>query len=140
MNVEKFDNLEKLKKYNQNIKIGELTQKTIEILELDYKPQNIYLWGPRIEEHCEKHKKEYLSEKNFYEAVQNIPEIIKNPDYVGIHTKNGNVQFIKELSEISLVGVKVMHGNKGLIFRTIFPLTRDKVEHNIRMGAYKEFK
>lgn len=99
------------------------------------KPQNINIWSTRIEEHCEKHKSEYQSPTAFYQAIKSIPLIIKEPDYIGIHS-SGNIQYIKKLDEVSLVGVKIIKGNGGLLFRTIFPIKEDKLNYNIKKGKY----
>lgn len=120
---------------SRNIKIGELAPKVIDALNLDLKPQNINIWSTRIDEHCGKHKKEYSTPTAYDQAVKSIPDIISNPDYVGLH-KNGNIQYIKELDDISLIGVQVVKGGGGLLFRTIFPITRDKLEYNIKNGKY----
>ena len=137
--MQEFDIYELSKYKSKNIKIGELTEEIISILNLNLKPQNINIWSNRIEEHCEKHKSEYNSVYNYYQAVKSIPLILKNPDYVGLHS-NGNIQYIKKFDEISLVGIKIIRGNNGLLFRTIFPITEDKLEHNIRIGKYIPLK
>ncbi len=134
LDLQKFN-----KSKSKNIKIGELSKEVIEMLHLDLKPQNINIWSNRIEEHCQKHKKEYSSTTNYYQAIKSIPLILSSPDYVGIH-QNGNIQYIKRLNEISLVGIKIVKGNNGLLFRTIFPITEDKLEHNIRIGKFIPFK
>lgn len=138
--MQDFDIYKISKGKSRNIKIGELSKEVIETLGLDLKPQNITIWSNRIEEHCEKHKSQYDSPSNYDQAVKSIPLIIQNPDYVGIHTTSGNIQYIKRLNEISLVGIKVIKGNSGLLFRTIFPITEDKLEHNIRTGKYIPLK
>lgn len=125
---------------SRNIKIGELTKEVIDALGLDLKPQNINVWSTRIQEHCEKHKDEYESPTNYNQAVKLIPLIIQEPDCVAIHEKTGNIQYIKKLNETSLVGIKIIKGNNGLLFRTIFPITEDKLEHNIRTGKYIPLK
>lgn len=133
-------NINKISKgKSRNIKIGELTPDVIDILKLDLKPQNINIWSTRIEEHCEKHKDEYSSPTAYNQAVNSIPNIISNPDYVGLH-KNGNIQYIKQLDDISLVGIQIVKGGGGLLFRTIFPITTDKLEYNIKNGIYIPFK
>lgn len=125
---------------SRNIKIGELSEEVIKVLGLDLKPQNISIWSTRIQEHCEKHKADYESSTNYNQAIKSIPLIIQNPDYVSIHKPSGNIQYIKRLNEISLVGIKVIKGNNGLLFRTIFPITEDKLKHNIRTGKYISLK
>lgn len=123
---------------SKNVKIGELSADVINTLGLDLNPQNIYVWTPRIQEHCEKHKSEYSSTESYYSAIKSIPDIIKNPDYVGIHS-NGNLQYIKRIDDISLVGVKLVKQN-GLLFRTIYPITEDKLNHYIKANKIKEIK
>mgnify|MGYP003309494844 CR=1 FL=1 len=123
---------------SKNIKIGELSSDVINTLGLNLNPQNIYVWTPRIQEHCEKHKSEYSSPESYYSAIKSIPEIIKNPDYVGIHS-NGNIQYVKKIDDISLVGVKLVKQN-GLLFRTIYPITDDKLNHYIRTNKIKPIK
>lgn len=118
-------------KKSQNIKIGELTNEVIQKLDLDLKPRNIYIWPSRIYDHCEKHKKDYSSISSFYKAIESIPTIIKNPDYVGFHS-NGNIQYIKKLDDISLVGIKIIKGDNSLLFRTIYPITQDKLNYYIK--------
>ena len=124
---------------SKNIKIGELSQEVINLLDLDLKPQNINIWSTRIEEHCEKHKDEYSSPSAYNQAITSIPLIIKNPDYIGLH-KNGNIQYIKKLNDISLVGIQIIKGNGNLLFRTIFPITEDKLNYSIKNGKYIPYK
>ena len=84
-------------------------------------------------EHCKKHESEYSSHQAFVEAVECIPEILKHPDYVGIH-KNGNIQFVKKYSDISLVGVKIIKSDNSLLFRTIYPISESKLNNSIKNG------
>lgn len=123
------------KNKSKNIKIGELSQEIIDLLKLDLKPQNINIWATRIEEHCEKHKNEYSTPSAYHDAVQSIPLIISNPDYIGVH-KNGNIQYIKKLDDISLVGIQILKGSGNLLFRTIFPISESKLKNGIKSGNY----
>lgn len=120
---------------SKNIKIGELNSQTIELLGLDLKPQNINIWSTRLEEHCEKHKTDYSSPTAYNQAVKSIPLIISEPDYVGLH-KNGNIQYIKKLNDISLVGIQIVKGGGGLLFRTIFPISEIKLQNSIKSGKF----
>lgn len=130
LNISKFSNGR-----SKNIKIGELSQKVIDILKLDLKPQNINIWSTRLSEHCEKHKDEYSSPTSYNNAIKSIPVIISNPDYVGLH-KNGNIQYIKRLDDISLVGIKIIKGDNGLLFRTIYPISETKLNNSIKSGKF----
>lgn len=123
---------------SKNIKIGELSKEVIKTLNLDLKPQNINIWSTRIQEHCEKHKAEYSSPSSFDQAIRLIPQIIKEPDYVGLH-KNGNIQYVKKLDDISLIGIKILKGDKNLLFRTIFPISEIKLKNSIKSGKLIPF-
>lgn len=118
---------------SRNIKVGELSKEIIELLELNLKPQNINVWSTRIREHCEKHKNEYSSIYAYEQAIKNIPLILQEPDYVGIH-KNGNIQYVKKLDDISLIGIQILCGGHSLLFRTIFPITESKLQNSIILG------
>lgn len=137
--MKKLDIYKISKGKSKNIKVGELSQDVIDILNLDLKPQNINIWSTRIEEHCEKHKNEYSSPTSYNQAIESIPSIIESPDYVGLH-RNGNIQYIKKLDDISLVGIQIIKGNGNLLFRTIFPITEDKLKHLIKNGKYIPYK
>ena len=140
MIILEFLNINKLNKgKSKNIKIGELSQEVINILNLDLKPQNINIWSTRIQEHCEKHKDDYSTPNAYNQAVSSIPLIIKEPDYVGLH-KNGNIQYVKRLDDISLVGIQVLKGSGNLLFRTIFPISEIKLNNSIKSGKLFSFK
>lgn len=124
---------------SKNIKIGELSKEVIDMLNLDLNPQNINVWSSRIQEHCEKHKEEYSSPNSYDQAVKSIPLIISEPDYVGLH-KNGNIQYIKRLDDISLIGIQVLKGSGGLLFRTIFPITEGKLQFLIEKHNFISYE
>ena len=132
-------NIHKLSKgKSRNIKIGELSKDVINILKLDLNPQNINIWSTRIQEHCEKHKDDYSSPSAYNQAVKSIPLILKEPDYVGLH-KNGNIQYVKRLDDISLVGIQILKGSGHLLFRTIFPISETKLNNSIKSGKLIPF-
>jgi len=123
---------------SRNIKIGELSEDVINALGLDLKPQNINVWSTRIPEHCEKHMQEYSSPNTYNQAIKNIPLILKEPDYIGLH-KNGNIQYVKRLDDISLIGVQILKGSGNLLFRTIFPISEVKLKNSIKSGEFIPF-
>ena len=51
-----------------------------------------------------------------------------------------NIQYIKKLDDISLVGIQIIKGNGNLLFRTIFPITEDKLNYSIKNGKYTPYK
>ena len=100
---------------------------------------NIKQLSTRIEEHCKKHREEYSSPTAYYQAVKSIPLILAEPDYVGLH-KNGNIQYVKRLDDISLVGIQVLKGSGNLLFRTIFPISEVKLKNSITSGNFIPYR
>ena len=53
--------------------------------------------------------------------------------------KNGNIQYVKKLDDISLVGIQIVKGGGGLLFRTIFPISEVKLNNSIKNGTFIPF-
>ncbi len=114
---------------NNPVKIGELNKEVINALNLNCSPRNILLTADRIY-HCEKHKNEYKNEHSYNQSISSIPEIIKNPDYIGFNESNNSIHYVKKLEDATLVAVRLSY--KGaLALRTVFPLTEYKLNKEI---------
>lgn len=117
---------------NLPVKIGELTQEVINILKLNCLPKNITLTAERIY-HCESHKNQYKDEHSYQKSISSIPEIIKNPDYVGFNKENNSIQYVKQINDVTVVAVRF--SNKGsLKLRTMFPLTEFDFNKKLRFN------
>lgn len=112
------------------IKIGELTQEVIDLLNIDRKPCNIVMWAERLK-YTEKHKVNFNTEEEYKEAIRNIPNIIKNPDYVGLHPTDNSIQYIKEINKIMLVGIRIKPEGE-ISYRTAYPITESQLKDYIR--------
>lgn len=121
--------LDDLRKNTRSVKIGELTQDVIDILNLDANPRNIYMWSDRLN-HCEKHKNDFSSEEEYINSLENIPSIIKEPDYVGVHSNNKGIFYIKKLDSNCLVGITM----DSLLFRSMYPIKESKLNNYIKQG------
>ena len=86
--------------------------------------------------YIEKHKSDFKSEEDFYKHIEMLPEIIGNPDYVGIHPSGESIEYIKRIDEVMIVAVRLT-GKKALWVRTAFPLSNDKLETYISSGSVK---
>lgn len=122
-------NLDDLRKNTKSIKIGELTADVINILNLNANPRNIYMWSDRLN-HCEKHKNDFSSEEEYMNSLENIPSIIKEPDYVGVHSNNKGIFYIKKLDSNCLVGITM----DSLLFRSMYPIKESKLNNYIKQG------
>lgn len=118
------------------IKIGKLSQNIISILKLQCKDKNIKIGYDRIS-HCEKHKKDFISEQSYNKSMESIPIIIKSPDYVGYSQKNNSIEYIKKIDELTLVAVRIKQ--KGdLYFKSIYPISEVKLRNKILSKEYKK--
>ena len=121
--------LNDLRNNTKSIKIGELTPEVIDVLNLDAKPRNIYMWSDRLN-HCEKHKNDFSTEEEYINSLKSIPSIIKNPDYVGIHSNNKGIFYIKKLNTNCLVGITM----DSLLFRSMYPIKESKLNNYLKQG------
>ena len=120
--------------------IGKLDDEIIEFLNTkkpDFaekiKNNKIIMWSERLE-HIEKHKNNFKDEETFDMCVKMIPDIIENPDIIGVREKDSSLQFIKEMENNVLVAVRL--STKGsLSFRTMYPVTDSQKEDYIKKGT-----
>ncbi len=71
--------------------VGYLTARVIELLKIEYPPQAIYIGRTNIKHIRKKHP------QIFHKYLQQIPEIISNPDYVGQNPRQEGFEYIKVL-------------------------------------------
>ena len=72
------------------IKIGEINQRVIELLNLTIKAGTpIYIGESNIAHMLASHPDDYLKYKN------NLHEIIENPDYIGLNPNDKSIEYIK---------------------------------------------
>lgn len=126
-----FDNNGKNK-----VKIGELTQEVIDLLSIQRKPCNIVMWSERLK-HTEKHKINFKTEEEYNEAIKNIPNIIREPDYVGLHPTDNSIQYIKQINKLMLIGIR-MKPEGEISYRTAYPITESQLKDYIRKGRVKK--
>ena len=123
--------------------VGELDAQKVAFLEENFpdlsgkiKNRTILLWKDRIE-----HIKKHSFDKSGIPADEMcalIPEIINNPDYLGVRKKDLSIQFIKRYSDSILVAVR-MDGKGRLLFRTMYTITESQLSDYLKKGSAKEF-
>ncbi len=127
--------------FNTGVKsliVGYLTDEMIAFLKLNRKPCNILLWEDRLK-YMEKHKKDVKSEEDYYKHIEQIPNILKNPQYLGLHPKDNSIQFIKRIDELMLVGVRIKTEG-SLNIRSSYPITQKQLNTYIECNTAWEFK
>lgn len=120
------------------IEIGKLTSQMIKFLNLPIDPCSIMLWDDRLK-YMEKHKSDFISEEAYCKHLQEIPNIIENPDYIGLHPKDNSIQFIKRIDELMLVGVRIK--NKGsLNIRSSYPISNEQLQKYLDSNTAWKFE
>ena len=107
-------------------KIGKFSKKIIDLLNLDI-PENTEIYiGNQNREHMEKkHSHDYY----YYHHL--LPNIIENPDYVGIEPKNNSIEYIKEVSIDPNVIIKIairVSSNGKYFVRTMYNISDHKIQ------------
>lgn len=113
--------------------VGSLRKEIIDMLGLELEERKVLISAGNIKHMKKEHPKDY--EK----YGQLIPKIIAYPDYVGIHPKNGSIQYIKEVSNGILIAVRA--SSSGVLFvRSLYELSEGKLELYIKSGTIKKAK
>lgn len=113
-------------------KIGKFSKKIIDLLNLNI-PENTEIYiGNQNREHMEKkHSHDYY----YYHHL--LPNIISNPDYVGIEPKNNSIEYIKEVSidpsAIIKIAIRVSSNGKYFV-RTMYNISDHKIQSALNKG------
>lgn len=79
------------------------------------------------------HKKDFISDNEFYSCLEQIPSIIKNPDYLSVHPKDNSISFIKNYSFHVSVAIRVSSAG-ALSYRTMYPIMNAQLTNYINKG------
>lgn len=131
-------NIDKIIVNKQIVKVGELTQEQIDTLNIDMKPRNIKFAYDRIS-HCEKHKSDFINIESYNYSMQNIPQIINIPDYIGYNPQNNSIEYIKQLGDLTLVAIRLKQQG-DLFLRSIYPISKSKLENGIKRNRIQKYK
>ncbi|MEA4882955.1 MAG: PBECR2 nuclease fold domain-containing protein [Clostridia bacterium] len=114
--------------------VGNLSQEVISRLGLHYGSGPIYI-GPSNVEHIRcKHPVEFVKH------LQDIPDIIENPDYIAVHPRQGGVEFVRMFEENGVM-VSVRPSAKGTLFvRSIYAVTDERVQSYLQKGTLIRFE
>lgn len=113
-------------------KVAFLSEKASHLSGILKPDTNILFWKDRIK-HVELHKYDFISDKEFYNCLEQIPAIIANPDYLSIHPKDSSISFIKNFSSHVSVAIRVSTTG-ALSFRTMYPITDSQLTNYIDNG------
>ncbi|WP_304429299.1 PBECR2 nuclease fold domain-containing protein [Romboutsia ilealis] len=75
--------------------------------------------------------------------IDYIPDIIDNPDYIGINpNENGteSIEPIKRYRDNVMIGIKLDKDNDYLYVSTMHDIQEAKIQRRLHSGRIKEFK
>lgn len=75
--------------------------------------------------------------------IDYIPDIIDNPDYIGINpNENGteSIELIKRYRDNVMIGIKLDKDNDYLYVSTMHDIQESKIQRRLHSGRIKEFK
>ena len=75
--------------------------------------------------HIEKHKGEFYSVESYQQSVDSLADIIANPEFISFNTKNASLEFVKFISENTLVAVTISTSEE-LKVKTMYPISLEK--------------
>lgn len=120
---------------NEKIIVGRYNLQFNKILNIDYDELDIYKSDGLL-----KHMKK-RNHKNCLRYVNNIEDIISNPDYIGINPKESgrSLELIKRYENNVMVGIKLDVKNNYYYISTMFEIQESKIERRLHSGRIKKF-
>ncbi len=116
--------------------VGEYIQKFNDLLEIEIKEQKIYQ-SQGLGIHITK-RKHYKCLK----YIDKIPEIIDEPDYIGINPNEqgtATIELVKRYKDNVLVGIKLDKDKEYLYVSTMHDIQESKLQRRLHSGRLKEF-
>lgn len=111
--------------------VGTLDQKVIDCLGLCYSPCCIYIGASNIRHIESSHPKIYAA------YLQEIPSIICTPDYIGVHPRQGGVEYVKLYETLGLMVVVRLSTTGRLYVRSLYDVTEEKIRTYLDRGTLK---
>ena len=94
--------------------------------------EEILFWKDRIK-HTKLHKKDFVSDEEYEFCFEQIPDIIRNPEFISIHPNKDSISFICRFTDNVSVAVR-LSTNGGLAYRTMYPLRESQLNNYIKQG------
>lgn len=88
--------------------------------------------------HIAKHEKEYISIESCECTINNIPTIIKNPDYVYYNEEKQGLEFYKNLMEKVCVVVQIVD-KRELYVASVYPVREEKISNRKYKEKYNKY-
>lgn len=93
---------------------------------------DILFWKDRIK-HTERHRQDFVSDEEYELCFEQIPDIIRNPEFVSIHPNKDSISFICRFTDHISVAVRLSTDGR-LSYRTMYPLRESQLYNYIKQG------
>lgn len=122
-------------KKEELIQVGKYTARFNEILGLDLEELNIYR-SKGLPSHMVK-RKHY----NCLKYIDYIPDIISEPDYIGINPNEAgkSIELIKRYKDNVMIGIKLDTDGEYFYVSTVHDVQESKIARRLYSGRIKEF-
>ena len=112
-------------------KIGDISLEIINTLNLNIPAGTaVYISKSNHRHMNNRHPWEYAKYHN------RLPEIVSNPDYVGINSSDGSLEFIKVFSKYIKIAVRIANDGEYYI-RSMYEVGKSRVENSVKTGQLK---
>ena len=120
----------------QLIKVGVFDTGINDILGLDIEPLVIYR-SKGLPAHMAK-----KNHNNCFKYIDYIPDIIENPDYIGVNPNEAgaSIEYVKRYKNNVLLGVKLDADEGYLYVATMHDIQESKIKRRLHSGRLKEVK
>ena len=77
----------------------------------------------------------------FEKYMSDIPDIVANPDYIGVNPKeNNSVELIKILDDNILVAIKLDKDDNHLFVASLYNISNSKLQNRLNSGRLKKYE
>lgn len=121
---------------NKLIKVGKYNLAFNDILGINLSDFDIYRSKGLPAHMLKRHHEKCLK------YIDYIPDIIKEPDYIGINpneTEVQSIELIKRYKDNVLIGIKLDKDNDYLYVSTMHDISESKIQMRLFSGRFKEF-
>lgn len=120
---------------NDSLKVGSYNPKFNEVLGIEITELDIYR-SKGLPTHMLKSK-----HANCLKYIDYIPDIIKNPDYIGVNPNETtkSIELIKRYKDNVIIGIKLDQDNNYLYVSTMHDIQEAKIQRRLHSGRIKEF-
>lgn len=120
---------------NELIKVGSYQQIFNDILGTEINNLDIYRSKGLPAHMLKRHHEKCLK------YIDYIPDIIKNPDYIGVNPNESlqSIELIKQYKDNVLLGIKIDKNNEYLYVSTMHDITESKIQQRLFSGRLKHF-